>query len=238
MFVDDATKELLNKPIDPSIVSSRREGHGQVSYLETWKAIDTANRVFNYEWSFEIIEVKEVWNGSIKDRLEVAYLCKGKVTVGDVVHSDVGFGTGMDKNGNLGACHELASKEAVSDCIKRCLRNFGAQFGNSLYDKKKEWQNEEPAQDTPPLPPAEPRASTPKTLFADSVKSLHENDKSGPVSKEDWVHYIRKCGQKIDKPVLDVAAIPEDSPLWSELSDGAAQIFNEKVASNAVPGNN
>ena len=35
----------------------------------------------------------------------------------------------------IGSCIELASKEAVTDALKRCLRYYGEQFGLSLYDK-------------------------------------------------------------------------------------------------------
>lgn len=34
--------------------------------------------------------------------------------------------------------HEGAAKEAVTDAIKRAMRSYGNQFGNSLYDKSKQ----------------------------------------------------------------------------------------------------
>ncbi|MDK2063130.1 Rad52/Rad22 family DNA repair protein, partial [Aliarcobacter butzleri] len=48
---------------------------------------------------------------------------------------DVGFGTGISKT--LADANESASKEAVTDAIKRAFRSFGNQFGNSLYDKSR-----------------------------------------------------------------------------------------------------
>ena len=59
----------------------------------------------------------------------------------------------------------MAVKGAVSDALKRSLRTFGNQFGNSLYNKG----NESYEEDSPPPPPrpARPRnhkppASSPK----------------------------------------------------------------------------
>jgi len=47
---------------------------------------------------------------------------------------------------------EGAAKEAVTDAIKRTLRSFGNQFGNSLYDKSRSHLNgsTEPPQQLPP----------------------------------------------------------------------------------------
>ena len=58
---------------------------------------------------------------------------------------DVGFGTGIAKT--LADAHEGGAKEAVTDGIKRTFRSFGNQFGNSLYDKSRQHQNQQqPAQ--------------------------------------------------------------------------------------------
>ena len=40
--------------------------------------------------------------------------------------------------------HENAGKEAVTDAIKRCFRSFGNQFGNSLYDKSRNQNHNNP----------------------------------------------------------------------------------------------
>ena len=34
-------------------------------------------------------------------------------------------------------------KEAVTDALKRTMRSFGNQFGNSLYDKSRNHANQE-----------------------------------------------------------------------------------------------
>jgi hypothetical protein len=63
------------------------------------------------------------------------YTCIVRVTVGDVVREDVGFGSGYGKK--AGDAIEGATKEAVTDALKRCLRTFGSQFGLALYDKER-----------------------------------------------------------------------------------------------------
>ena len=52
-----------------------------------------------------------------------------------ISRQDVGFGTGVARS--LADAHENSAKEAVTDALKRSLRSFGNQFGNSLYDKSK-----------------------------------------------------------------------------------------------------
>ena len=51
------------------------------------------------------------------------------------MREDVGFGSGIAKT--LADAHEQSAKEAVTDALKRAMRTFGNQFGNSLYDRGK-----------------------------------------------------------------------------------------------------
>ena len=70
-----------------------------------------------------------------------------KFRVKDEEHSksisrqDVGFGTGVSKT--LADSNENAGKEAVTDALKRAMRSFGNQFGNSLYDKSRNHANQD-----------------------------------------------------------------------------------------------
>jgi recombination DNA repair RAD52 pathway protein len=54
-----------------------------------------------------------------------------------IVFSDVGFGDAVDYSGSEISTHELAMKEAVSDGVKRALKNLGDQFGLGLYDAER-----------------------------------------------------------------------------------------------------
>lgn len=137
--------EKLTQPLDPSRVKSREGGGGRsLSYIEGHDAIRTANEVFGIgNWSYRVVELSELGVEPIEsgDRsgfragyravVEVEALIDGRVAL----FSDVGYGDSMEYTGSRITVHELASKEAVTDALKRALKNFGDQFGLSLYDK-------------------------------------------------------------------------------------------------------
>ena len=56
--------ELLNQPIDLKNVAERESGWGDKGpYIESWKAIETANRIFGFDgWNSETLETKLVSN--------------------------------------------------------------------------------------------------------------------------------------------------------------------------------
>lgn len=77
----------------------------------------------------------------------------GSVDLGDSFYSgrnhtarftEVGFGNGQDAY-SMGAAHELASKESVTDAVKRAAKNLGMRMGLALYDKSQEFVEETPA---------------------------------------------------------------------------------------------
>lgn len=133
-----AVSAELQKKLDPKHIKSSPNVQGD--YLEGWHVIDEANTVFGFgNWSYTItgltkdscIEVEK--NGRMQ--WQAAYTCIVRVTVGEVVREDVGFGSGFANN--IGAAIEGATKEAVTDALKRCLRTFGSRFGLALYDKSR-----------------------------------------------------------------------------------------------------
>ena len=139
--------EELKQPIDLKNVAERKTGWDQkVPFVESWKAIDEANRIFGFDgWSSETIQLDCVQN----DDVCVTYIAKVRVTVGDVIREGVGAGHGKGERVNLGDKHESAVKEAESDARKGALMHFGNQFGLSLYDAKKAWKN--PKKDRTPV---------------------------------------------------------------------------------------
>ena len=140
--------EMLQQPLDPSHIKKRKQGNKQLSYIEGYYAIDKANEIFGYgSWSKDITELQCVQQTerevSGKKRYDVFYLCRVDISVSKdgeesaflgTSFEDVGYGNGSSYAG-FGEAHELAAKEAVTDATKRALRHFGAQFGNTLYDK-------------------------------------------------------------------------------------------------------
>ncbi len=142
MFSDTQLEQLKND-LDPNRIKSRQKGDINLSYLEGFDIIDTANKVFGYgNWSYTVSSINQVSSEQNQNQNHViCYKAVVQVLVYNDSHTlkvqreDVGFGTGISKT--LADAHEGGAKEAVTDAIKRCLRSFGNQFGNSLYSKTK-----------------------------------------------------------------------------------------------------
>jgi len=142
MFTDKQIK-ALSYEVDKSRVKSRQKGNITLSYLEGFDIIDTANRIFGFgNWSYSISSLEKVSEELNQNQNHIiCYKAVVKILVYDLTHSkhisreDVGFGTGIAKT--LADANEGGAKEAVTDALKRAMRSFGNQFGNSLYDRSK-----------------------------------------------------------------------------------------------------
>ena len=142
MFNDKQTKALSSE-LSADRIKVRDKANIKLSYLEGFDIIDTANNIFGFGgWAYTISSLEQVSQEvNANQNVVVCYKAIVKVDVYDIDHStmisrqDVGFGTGVAKS--LADAHENSAKEAVTDALKRSLRSFGNQFGNSLYDKSK-----------------------------------------------------------------------------------------------------
>ncbi|WP_417332753.1 Rad52/Rad22 family DNA repair protein [Halarcobacter sp.] len=140
--------ELLTQELDSSRVKSRSKGNINLSYLEGFDLIETANKVFGYgNWSYSIKSLDYLCTEQNQNQnFVISYKAIVEVIVYDNKHmqnisrNDVGTGTGIAKT--QADAHEGATKEAVTDALKRALRSFGNQFGLSLYDKSKNHNNQ------------------------------------------------------------------------------------------------
>jgi DNA repair and recombination protein RAD52 len=140
----------LNEPLDTGRVAHRDQSGKQLSYIEGYDAIDTANQIFGYgEWGYDIISLD-----ISKESSKVFYTAIIRLSVtGCHSVTDVGIGiTPTEKPEG----HEMAIKGAVTDALKRALRTFGNQFGNSLYDKDSPVTNTQPARPAARPAPAQP----------------------------------------------------------------------------------
>lgn len=145
MFTEEQ-KQILDKALDSNRIRSREKGNINLSYLEGFDVIETANHIFGYgNWSYTITKLEQVSQETNQNQNRiVCYQATLKVRVyhanfnASIVREDVGFGTGIAKT--LAEAHEGGAKEAVTDALKRALRSFGNQFGNSLYDKRRNHQ--------------------------------------------------------------------------------------------------
>ena len=135
--------EILNEELNSNRIKTREKGNVSLSYIEGFDVIDTANLIFGFgNWSYLISSLTQVsQEQNHNQNFVVCYKAVVKLIVKDDNHSksifrqDVGFGTGTAKT--LADSHENAGKEAVTDALKRAMRSFGNQFGNSLYDKSR-----------------------------------------------------------------------------------------------------
>lgn len=150
----------LRQPLDMSRVKRRQApGKGTVPYLEGHDIIDRANQIFDFGWSFELIgepvivrwqKKVLIWNqqekrkvpsldanGNIQtEEVGLVYIT-GKVTIelnGKCFsHSDLGR---CVFTGDTPEALDMALAGSATDCLKRCFRQLGDQFGNLLYDKE------------------------------------------------------------------------------------------------------
>mgnify|MGYP003523673675 CR=1 FL=1 len=143
---DKKQLDILNQELDSSRIKTREKGNISLSYIEGHDVIETANKVFGFgNWSYSISKLEQVsqeqnhnQNHVICYKAIIKVLIHSENHTLDVSREDVGFGTGVAKT--LADSHENAGKEAVTDALKRAMRSFGNQFGNSLYDKTKNHQ--------------------------------------------------------------------------------------------------
>ena len=138
---------ILNQELDSNRIKTRNKGNINLSYLEGFDIIETANKIFGYgNWEYSISKLESVSSELNHNQNHIiCYKAVVQIKVYDETHTtnisreDVGFGTGIAKT--LADANEGAAKEAVTDAIKRTLRSFGNQFGNSLYNKSRNNNN-------------------------------------------------------------------------------------------------
>jgi DNA recombination protein Rad52 len=179
MFTDSQVNQL-KEPLDRAVVKTRAQGGKNLSYIEGWQAIKTANTIFGFgNWKRELVKctmVREdqVQNKAGKDVWDVAYIAVVRITVystdttggPEIVREGIGYGSGLGMY-KPGDAHESASKEAETDAMKRALMTFGNPFGLALYDKEQkevETKIEDPEidEDNPPDPTEAPNPTVAK----------------------------------------------------------------------------
>ena len=146
MFNENQIKSLENE-LESLRIKTREKGSINLSYLEGFDVSETANNIFGFgNWSYSVSKLEQVSQEQNQNQnFVVCYKALVKVLVHNIEHTqdvnreDVGFGSGIAKT--LADSHESGAKEAITDALKRCLRSFGNQFGNSLYDKGRNHNN-------------------------------------------------------------------------------------------------
>lgn len=150
----------LSQPLEVSRVKYRpMPGDGTAPFLEVLDVIRIANDIFGYRWSFELLSLPQVmvWEQILTawdaegceqtpmhepstrqpktQRVGMVYLT-GKVTLEidgkPYSHADVGR---LSFCGDSPEALDTALSGAATDCLKRCFRQLGDQFGLSLDAK-------------------------------------------------------------------------------------------------------
>lgn len=213
MTIDwNAASEQLSQPLNPKHVKPAQKFGPKGDYVEGWHAIAEANRIFGHgAWSYEIKslnrdDLREGKDSKGNPQWQASYTCVVRLDVGGAIREDVGFGSGFAKQ--IGDAIEGATKEAVTDSLKRCLRTFGNPFGLALYDKSRENVREpEPA-------PSEAR---------DRIKAAIARAADGQTLDALWNHAATKKA---------FASLP--APMQGELtkahSDRMAEVFQAPPA--------
>jgi len=152
--------QRLRQPLDMNRVKRRQApGQGTVPFLEGHDVIEAANEVFQFCWSFDLLGEPHImrWDKAatfydqrLKKRAPVLGEDGQPITeiagvvyiIGRVIveldgkpysHADAGRCT---FTGDTPEALDMAIAGAVTDCLKRCFRQMGEQFGLSLYDKE------------------------------------------------------------------------------------------------------
>lgn len=138
---DNVVVDALKEPLDRNRVSYRKEswsGSNEVPYLEGHDVIETANRVFNFDWTGVVVNLTQIptvqYKKGTKDMFKVSYIAQYQVTANGVTRTDVGTGVGYGTDPIEAS--DLAVKTAITDAMKRTFRTFGDQFGNCLYSSE------------------------------------------------------------------------------------------------------
>ena len=134
-FADDQIKSLQRPPNRRWI--KQREIEGRVfPYLEGWRAIAEANRIFGFAgWDRETVASDCIFARAERSGFAAAYLTRVRITVraGAATIVREGCGSGDAYASTMGEAHERAAKAAETDATKRALSTFGAPFGLPLY---------------------------------------------------------------------------------------------------------
>ncbi|KAG6916747.1 hypothetical protein DXG01_005567 [Tephrocybe rancida] len=135
-----ALQAKLNQRLGPEYISQRPGPGGgpKLTYAEGWKIINLANEVFGFNgWSSNVVSLTTDFIDYNEEsrRYTVGTTAIIRVTLRDgVFHEDIGYGM-LENSKSKGAALDKCKKEAVTDGLKRALRNFGNLLGNCLYDK-------------------------------------------------------------------------------------------------------
>jgi hypothetical protein len=129
--------EALAAPIKEQDIKVRKGPGGmQLKYIKGSHAIETANRIFGFGcWGYKVVaRGHQIIDDPKRGKVDM-YMADVELSVVGNPFTFAGGGVGIVTEPFTVEMHEKAYKEAETDGMKRALRNYGAQFGLSLYDE-------------------------------------------------------------------------------------------------------
>lgn len=190
--------DALKAPLSRDSVKTRSQSGRSLSYIEGWKAIAEANRIFGFDaWTRETLDISKVAEHerpigqSGGKGWGVTYIARVRIRVGDITRDGCGTGHGIDRD--LGQAHESALKEAETDAMKRALMTFGNPFGLALYDKEQAEVEDAPRTATQ-------KAAQPQTPA--SAPSIAPTP-AAPLTPALWLEESAKAVKTMDRIQLD-----------------------------------
>ena len=165
MFTENQLK-ALSYGLDDSRVKTIEKAGMSFKYLETYDIINVANTIFNYMWDYTITRLEEVARETNQNgNYVITYSAIVKVKIYDtqrnfIEREDTGVGIGTART--VGDAIDNASKSAVSDSLKRSLRSCGRQFGNDLYSKTPNINQQQSQQYSQPIKQQQKQSHNPQ----------------------------------------------------------------------------
>lgn len=140
---DKITKQLSLPLAESAVFERKGPGGRMLSYVSGEWVYQELNRIFGpFGWSFRVDDLKQEVAEESGGMWNVSYLAVGTLTFlrekdeYELVRmTNVGVGHGRARG--KGDAIESASKEAVTDAMKRCAYTKGYPLGLALYDKEK-----------------------------------------------------------------------------------------------------
>ena len=137
--IDDEQRDAMAQALSAAQIKQRSIGRGQtIDYIPGSAVINNANRIFGpgswcMKWIGHYYDLTaELMGPEYKGARTIAQ--RGQLYIYDeLVAEDIGTGTLLVSDPNrIHAEVDSAVKGALTDCMKRCWRIFGSQFGSDV----------------------------------------------------------------------------------------------------------
>jgi len=137
MAFTDNQIALLEAKLPERHVKTRIQDGRVLAYLEGWRIIEEANRIFGFDgWDRVTLKTERLHEAQAAGRYACAFSAQVRVIVraGGVPVVREGAGVGHGRAADPFDAYDIALKAAETDATKRAFATFGNRFGLALYD--------------------------------------------------------------------------------------------------------